>query len=288
MQRPHRMIPGAPTGIARVWPRPRGLAALMGAALIACLSLPAFASESPDWATGTPDFEWFGALKAGQTVEIKSVNGSIIAGKTSGDKVEIRAWKHGHHSDPAEVKIEMVPSDKGITVCAVYPSWWGKNTCEPGSEGHMDTHNNDVQVHFVVRVPAGVGFTARTVNGSVTALGLTGPTYAHTVNGSVDVSTSGMAEAQTVNGSIRAELGATSWNDPIDFRTVNGRIELSVPSNLNADLEASTVNGTIESDLPVTVHGDIGRRHLRGKINKGGSPLRLETVNGGIKITTGT
>ena len=60
--------------------------------LVALLSAPSLARDSKDWQeSGTPDFEWSGALKPGQTVEIKGVNGSIIAGATSGDKVEIRA-----------------------------------------------------------------------------------------------------------------------------------------------------------------------------------------------------
>ena len=262
---------------------------LGGAALlIAGLAVPSLASDASRWATGTPDFEWSGALKPGQSVEIKGVNGSIIAGK--GDKVEIRAWKHGRRSDPSDVKIELIPHEGGITVCALYPTPFGSptNRCEPGEGGHMNTRNNDVEVRFVVRVPAGVGFVARTVNGAVTAIGLTGPTEAYTVNGSVDVATSGRAEAETVNGSIHAALGITSWSEPVEFKTVNGRIELSVPTGLNADIEASTVNGSIESDLPFVVHGKIGRSHLRGTINKGGSPLRLETVNGGIRILAGT
>ena len=260
------------------------------AALIACLAVPALASDAPGWATGTPDFEWSGALRPGQSVEIKGVNGSIIAGKSSGDKVEIRAWKHARRSDPSEVKIELIPHSGGITVCSLYPTPFGSspNNCEPGEGGHMNTRNNDVEVRYIVRVPAGVGFVARTVNGSVTAIGLTGPTEAYTVNGSVDVATAGRAEAETVNGSIHASLGVTSWSEPIEFKTVNGRIELSVPTGLNADIEASTVNGSIESDLPFVVHGKIGRSHLRGTINKGGSPLRLETVNGGIRILAGT
>ena len=266
------------------------VAGTLAALGLIALAASARASDSPGWATGTPDFEWSDALKPGQTVEIKGVNGSIIAGKTTGNKVEIRAWKHGRRSDPEQVKIELIHHEDGITVCTMYPTPFGshENTCEAGEGGHMSTRNNDVQVHYVVRVPAGIGFTARTVNGSVTALGLTGPTLARTVNGSVEVSTAGRAEAQTVNGSIHASFGANHWEDPVAFRTVNGRIEISVPNDLNADVEASTVNGDIDTDLPVTVHGTIGRRHLRGTINKGGSPLRLETVNGGIRIESKT
>ncbi len=263
----------------------------MGAALVLVAGAPgARASGDDRWANGTPDFEWSGALKAGQLVEIKGVNGSIIAGVSTGDKVEIRAWKHARRSDPASVKIELIPHGQGITVCSVYPTPFGSspNRCEPGEDGHMSTRNNDVEVRYVVRVPAGIGFTARNVNGSVTAVGLSGPVKAHTVNGSVEVVTSGRAEAQTVNGSINASLGIKRWDEPVSFQTVNGRIEISVPHDLDADLDASTVNGSIESDLPWLVQGKIGRTHMRGTINKGGSPLRLETVNGSIRIRSGT
>jgi hypothetical protein len=248
------------------------------------------ADQGPKWATGTPDFEWSGAIKAGQRVIVKGVNGRIIAGTTSGDKVEIRAWKHGRHSDPAKVKIEMVPDAKGITVCAVYPTPFGypENKCEAGDDSHSHTSNNDVEVRFVLRVPAGVSFSAHNVNGGVTAIGLTGAVSAATVNGSVDIVTSGRAEASTVNGSINAALGASTWSDPVRFETVNGGIHLSVPTTLNADVEASTVNGSIESDLPWLVHGKIGRTHIQGTFNKGGSPLHIATVNGSIEIRSGT
>jgi hypothetical protein len=263
---------------------------LTAVTLTATAPSPARASDEKSWATGTPDFEWAGALKAGQIVEIKGINGSIIAGASSGDKVEIRAWKHGKHSDPAEVKIELVPHASGVTVCSVYPTPFGSpaNNCEPGEDGHSSSRNNDVQVRYVVRVPAGIGFSARNVNGAVTAVGLSGPVLAHTVNGSVQVTTTGRAEAQTVNGSISASFGAKSWQEPVDFQTVNGAIEISVPSDMNADFEAQTVNGSIDSDLPMLVKGKIGRSHVKGTINKGGSSLHLQTVNGSIQIRSGT
>ena len=67
----------------------------------------------------------------------------------------------------------------------------------------MSANENDVSVRFTVRVPAGVRFVARTVNGDVAAEGLTGDVQATTVNGGVRLSTAGQADAETVNGSIQ-------------------------------------------------------------------------------------
>ena len=53
-----------------------------------------------------------------------------------------------------EVKIEVVPSEDGVTICAVYPSDGRReNACEPGEHDHTSTRNNDVRVDFTVRVP---------------------------------------------------------------------------------------------------------------------------------------
>src|SRR5213595_1573860 len=49
---------------------------------------------------------------------------------------------------------------------------------------------DDVRVNFTVRVPAGVRFAGHTVNGEVDAANLSGDVEAHTVNGSIRVSTS--------------------------------------------------------------------------------------------------
>src|SRR5437764_8329095 len=192
------------------------------------------------------DFQWRGRLAAGQTIEIKGINGDVRAGPANMNEVEVTATKTARRSNPADVRIEVVPHAGGVTICAVYPDVAGEsqNRCESGSGNRSHTRNNDVSVQFTVRVPAGVGFIGRTVNGSVEAESLQGDAEAYTVNGSVRVSTSGLVRAGTVNGSITAAGGRTDWNDAASFRTVNGDITLAIPSALNAELRAETVNGT--------------------------------------------
>ena len=47
----------------------------------------------------------------------------------------------------------------------------------------MSVRDNDVNVEFRVKVPAGVRFVGRTVNGGIEASGITADAEAHTVNG---------------------------------------------------------------------------------------------------------
>jgi hypothetical protein len=181
------------------------------------------------------------------------------------------------------VTIEVVEHDEGVTICAVYPGRSGENECRPGG-GKMNVRNNDTKVDFTVRVPAGVRFRGHTVNGDVEAEGLEGDVSAHTVNGGIQVSTSGFAEATTVNGSIRAEMGRADWSGDLDFSTVNGSITVLLPSEVNAEVRASTVNGSIETDFPLTVSGRFSRRRMQGVIGDGGRDLNFETVNGSIRL----
>ena len=232
------------------------------------------------------DFDWRGQVASGQTLEIKGINGGIRATASGSGDAEVHATKTANHSDPSSVRVQVVPHAGGVTICAVYPDSSGAqpNTCEPGENSHSNTRNNDTKVDFEVRVPAGVRFVGRTVNGEVVAESLTGDAEGHTVNGSVRISTSGTARANTVNGSLDLTMGRTDWPDGAKFSTVNGAITLRVPAFLSARLKASVLNGNIETDFPIAVTGTVSRRRLEGTIGSGGQELQLSTVNGSITL----
>jgi len=235
------------------------------------------------------DFNWKGHIAPGQEIEIKGINGFVHAERASGDEVQVSATKSGRHNDPNSVDIQVVPHGEGVTICAVYPSSGGRpNECLAGDGGRMNTHNNDVKVEFTVRVPQGVRFVGRSVNGDVEADSLAADTEVHTVNGKVRVSTSGAAQAHTVNGSITASMGAKGWSRPLEFHTVNGSISVELPAAASAKVEASTVNGRISTDFPLTIRGGFSGHHITGTIGSGGPELSLETVNGSIELRRGT
>ncbi|HEV3061200.1 MAG TPA: hypothetical protein VGY48_23335, partial [Vicinamibacterales bacterium] len=159
------------------------------------------------------DFQWRGSLAAGQSVEIKGINGAVRASSSGTGQVEVTATRSARRSNPADVRIDVVPHAGGITICAVYPTPPGgdANRCEPGSGGHANTRNNDTMVQFEVHVPAGVDFIGRTVNGDIEANGLQSDAQGHSVNGSVKLSTTGLASANTVNGSVDVTMGRADW-----------------------------------------------------------------------------
>jgi hypothetical protein len=252
----------------------------------AILAALAFAASAPA-AAQTPEFRWHGRLAAGKRVEIKGVNGDVRAVGIASGEAEVTAAKHARRSDPDEVKIEVIEHEGGVTICAVYPTprrARRENACEAGDAWHSQTEDNDVVVDFEVRVPAGVIFNGRTVNGEMSAEGLKADAKASTVNGSVRVTTTGVAEASTVNGSVYVEMGRADWVDELDFSTVNGGITLILPAKLDTEVRASTVNGDLTTDYPLTITGRWGPRRMRGTIGAGGRTLSLSTVNGEIRL----
>jgi DUF4097 and DUF4098 domain-containing protein YvlB len=230
-------------------------------------------------------FRWQGRVAAGQSLEIKGVNGRIDAEPASAGDIEVTATKTGRRDNPADVRVEVVEHAGGVTLCAVYPSPDGPlNECVPGKGGRMRVQDNDVKVDFSVRVPAGVGLVARTVNGAIQVGALDGQVEARTVNGSVTVKAARRVQAETVNGSIEAALADAGWDGALEFKTVNGSIEVGLPEGASTQVTAETVNGGLHSDFPVTMQGRFGPKRFEGTIGQGGRELRLKTVNGRISL----
>lgn len=236
---------------------------------------------------GQEEFRWTGTLARGATLEVKGVNGRIEASPAATDRAEVTAVKRGRRSDPAGVRIDVIEHAGGVTLCAVYPDagrTGARNGCAPGRADHLGSRDNDVRVDFAVKLPQGVRFAGRTVNGGITATGLGAGAEAETVNGSIEIVSSQAARASTVNGDVTARLGAARWNGTLELATVNGSVEAVLPADLSAEVKASTVNGSIATDFPLTVRGRLSSKSIQGTLGDGGRRLELATVNGSIAL----
>lgn len=253
---------------------------------VAALAFVTLAS-APAVAQREDTFRWSGELAAGKTLEVRGLNGEVQARPSSGRTVEIVAVKRGDDDDPTAVDIEVVEGTDGIEVCAVYPGKRGarNSTCGHDHDDQDYWEDNDVVIDFTIAVPAGVAFDGSTVNGGIDVSGLTSDVSVATVNGGIEVASTGTVEAMTVNGSIDASMGAATWAGTLEFKTVNGSIHVSLPTGVAASVSAETLNGDFASDFPLTVEaGEWGPKHVSGSIGSGGGRLELETVNGEIEI----
>jgi len=129
------------------------------------------------------------------------LHGNILAKAASGNEVEVTATKRGRRGEVQDVDIKVLEHENGVTICAVYPTIDPQQpyVCRSGNEqnnyGMVYFQNSDVQVDFTVRLPMGLRFIGRTVQGEVEVTLLTNDIEAFTVNGDVRVSTAGHVRA---------------------------------------------------------------------------------------------
>ena len=81
----------------------------------------------------------------------------------------------------------------------------------------------------------------------------------------------------------RADRGSTvslPWN----IHTGDGSVDLDLPGDLQANLDASTHDGRISLGFPVTVEGTFSSTKISGKMNGGGQPIVVRTGDGSIHL----
>ena len=142
------------------------------------------------------------------------------------------------------------------------------------------------EVRYHVKVPKGATLRASTVNGGVEVRTLSGRVVARTTNGGVVANdVTGALEAQTVNGGVRANFSSIGASD-VRLGTVNGGVRVSLPDSAKATLNATWVNGGFDTgDLKFEIR-ESGKRHFEGLLNGGGPLINVNTVNGGIHLSS--
>ncbi len=144
---------------------------------------------------------------------------------------------------------------------------------------------NDVTVNYALRVPPTVELDLKTVNGRIATRGVNAATDATTVNGPIDLETSGagVVSAKTVNGRVVAKFLRTFQGARL--KTVNGSVEALLPSTASFVCDLSQVNGDFEASFPLSIHSHPGSRRVSGEVNGGQYSLKIVTVNGDIQLT---
>lgn len=230
------------------------------------------------------DFRWSGQVARGQAIEVHGISGDVDARPASGDRVEVVGRFTGRDAD--RLRVEVVQREGRTIICTVYPGTGGagRNTSPCSNGGGGGNGRMNATVNYTVRVPAGVRLVASTVSGDVRADDLRGDVRANTVSGDVRVGTSETASATTVSGDVDVTFGAVSGNTT--FSTVSGDVTVRAGDRVNAEVTATTVSGDIDGDFGMERNQSRspGNRTAHGQIGRGGSRVRISTVNGDINV----
>lgn len=229
----------------------------------------------------TEKFEQSYPLNANGRVSVSNINGSIVVDAWDRNEVKLEAIKIADSKETlADVEIKVDARPEAFSVEANYDNWKNK--------GREDwKHGRKIEVQFRLSVPRGAELNEiETVNGSVTVADFVNYTKISAVNGFVKATNlRGTASLSTVNGEVTADFDRLESGSKISLETVNGTVNLVIPSDSSATVKADSVNGNITNDfgLPVRKGKYVGR-DLYGRIGGGDVQIRLNSVNGGLAI----
>jgi hypothetical protein len=220
------------------------------------------------------------ALSQNGRVELQNLNGKVQITGWDRNEVKVDAVKYADDQQRLdEAKIEVESHPDSIVIRTRYP--------ENGGQGWHGHHDNPATVDYTIMVPSGARLDEiKLVNGALEIDGVNGEIDAASVNGAVTGrNLGGKVELSTVNGRVAANLTRLGDNR-VRMKSVNGAVELTMPSDAQAEVEAHTMNGSISNDygLPISKRHMVPGRNLRGRLGNGGVNISLETLNGSITI----
>jgi len=208
-----------------------------------------------------------------------------VSTEQNGDSVEITAktsggnfWNWGVRHASLRVEVHM-PKDADLSVRS------GDGSVEADSiNGNVDVTTGDGSI-TVQGARGNIHF--RSGDGHIEARGLDGTVDAQSGDGHINLEGrfDGLS-IRTGDGSVtaRAATGskvASNWT----IHTGDGSVDLEVPGDLAANLDASTHDGHISLGLQVTVEGTFSSSRIQGKLNGGGQTLSIHTGDGSIHLS---
>ncbi|NKB71268.1 MAG: hypothetical protein GKR89_29700 [Candidatus Latescibacteria bacterium] len=226
----------------------------------------------------------------------ETANGRIVARAAAGEQVRVKVSKKVKAPDRvaaeqfvSQIAVEVEQVGDEIRVYREYPK---------------PPRGVQVEVAYDIECPARLDLSLHSLNGKVEMDGVGGRVEAVSANGDIELAGGkGRIQARTKNGRVRArvdelaeegvfssangkvEVVIGAGDAPLEAKTLNGSVDLTLPEDFNGRVEAQTTNGRAVSDFPILVSGKVRKNRLEGPIGQGGDNLvKLRTLNGNISL----
>lgn len=237
------------------------------------------------------DFQNSYPVGPGSRISVSNVSGNIIVKGYEGTSVLVSGFKEGRDRDLVEV--EDLSGPNAVQVKVRYP-----RNC-----------NCNASVRFEVQVPRSVSYNfdhLSTASGDIDVSNITGDLRIKTASGQVEVKgtagslridvasgnirvedAAGPVSARTASGNVKVEITRLEGSESMEFSSASGNVEVSVPPNIDADVEMSTLSGSLASDFALQVEEPRfgpGRK-ARGQVGSGTRRLRITSVSGNVSLS---
>ena len=231
------------------------------------------------------------------TVKVGLINGGITVTGYNGKEVIVEATPRASRRSreregaPAGGMKRIMVSASGLTVEEE------NNVMSIGATTH------GAPVDLAIQVPQRTNLQLRTHNdGHITVENVQGELDVNDTNGNVTLTNvSGSAVAHALNGKITATFAQVDAQKPMAFSSMNGRIEVTFPADIKANVKIKSDRGEVFSDFDIVMQaqprtvvedarGKGGKYRVQidktffGTINGGGREIQFSNFNGPIYI----
>jgi hypothetical protein len=244
-------------------------------------------------------------------LHVATDDGDVIVTGSDQKQIDVHVSTQGYKISSNEVRIEESQNGNQVTVSVKLPhlnwSLWGGHHRSIKVEVHVPRDLNlDVQTSDgnVTAQDVSGSIHFNTGDGNVIASGIRGQIRMHTGDGHIEgTNFDGSLEADTGDGNMRisgrfdslelktgdgnidGQVGsgskvASSWK----IHSGDGHIELRIPSDLSADVDAHTGDGSITVNVPLMMAGTLSHSSVHGKLNGGGQTLSISSGDGSIRL----
>jgi len=240
-------------------------------------------------------------------VGVYNIFGSIKVEGYSGNQVQIEIDKtvtadseEQLEKGKKEFKLEFEQKPDSLLTYISYPWNTRPHHYSTHDEWHRDIHYQ-VRLEITVKVPFNVNLQVSTVNnGDIGIKEVYGTLHVNNVNGGITiVNAKGTTTAHTINGPLTVNYLSVP-PDASSYYTLNGKLDVTYPPSLSAELEFKSMNGQFYTDFEntqvmpsriVKTQQKEGAttlyklsQHPDVRVGAGGKTFKFETLNGNIYI----
>jgi len=171
---------------------------------------------------------------------------------------------------------------------------------DTANEVAIAAESDESTINLDINVPYAFSINISSESGEIEVRNINGTLALNSEEGNIKLfNMSGSGFVTSVDGSISAEFNKIDKGESLVLNTIDGKIELILPGQINANINAQTESGEIFTDFTVSsgrkstgynsdkkegvkkVSSEYG---LIGKINNGGENITLNSVDGNIYL----
>ncbi|MGZ4841486.1 MAG: DUF4097 family beta strand repeat-containing protein [Candidatus Angelobacter sp.] len=242
------------------------------------------------------------SITPGGTLEVDNYKGTIHVTGSDTNQVAVDVNKHFEGSDAdrkwwmENVQVNFRNESNRVAVEVKYPQWTCI-FCWPG-------HDYTAAVELDIRVPRKINVRLESYKPDIKVAAIEGDIRIKSYKSPIVIeSTTGAVRIDTYKETVKlrnvnvrgpleiksykadAEIDARSLGDSVTLESAKGSIVLRVPASagLDVDFEGSR-RSSFRSDFAMTSQTGSFDSSFRGKVNQGGTRLRLRTEKGSVSL----